>query len=52
MRVGATHGLGVKYLSRQDAETLGVIGSGWMARMHALAFACVRPLRKLKVYIA
>lgn len=50
MRVGATHALGAKYLAREDAETLGMIGSGWMARIHALAFACVRPLRRLKVF--
>jgi alanine dehydrogenase len=50
MRVGATAALGAKYLSRTNAETVGMIGSGGMARSCALGFAAVRKLRKIKAY--
>ena len=50
MRVGADGGIGVKYLARRDAEVVGMLGSGGMARSHMEAFACVRRLRKLQVF--
>jgi ornithine cyclodeaminase/alanine dehydrogenase-like protein (mu-crystallin family) len=50
MRVGACAGLGVKYLARDDAKVVGIIGSGGMARAYLRAFAEVRPLKRVKVY--
>ena len=50
MRVGADAGLGVKYLAREDAEVVGIIGSGGMARTYLQAFAEVRNLKRVKVY--
>ena len=50
MRVGAIAALGVKYLARADANTVGLLGSGWMARSHLSAFSCVRTLRRVKVF--
>ncbi len=50
MRVGAGAGLGVKYLAREDAEVVGIIGSGGMARTYLQAFAEVRKLSRVKVY--
>jgi alanine dehydrogenase len=50
MRVAADGGIGVKYLARTDAEVVGMLGSGGMARSHMQAFMAVRPVRKLKVY--
>ena len=49
-RVGAGAGLGVKYLSREDSHTVGMIGSGGMARSYLDAFCHVRQIRKVKVY--
>lgn len=50
MRVGADGGLGVKYMARQDASVVGMLGSGGMARTHMQAFTCSRPIRRLQVY--
>jgi alanine dehydrogenase len=50
MRVGATAGLGAKYLAREDAQTVAMIGSGGMARTHALAFCEVRKINRIRVY--
>jgi alanine dehydrogenase len=50
MRVGGGAGLGVKYLSRKDSQTVGMIGSGGMARTYLDAFCQVRKITKVKVY--
>jgi len=50
MRVGATAGLAANYLAREDAETVAMIGSGGMARTHAMAFAEVRKIKRITVY--
>ncbi len=50
MRVGAGAGLGAKYLSREDAHVVGMIGSGGMARNYLEAFHCVRDIRQVRVY--
>ena len=50
MRVGALAGLGARYLARQDASVVGILGSGGMARSFAEAFAAVRPVKTIKVY--
>ena len=50
MRVGAGAALGVKYLSRQDSESVGMIGSGAMARAFLEAFTNVRDIKRCRVY--
>jgi len=50
MRVGADGGIGVKYLARQDAEVIGMLGTGGMARTHMHAFTLVRDIKKLQVF--
>ncbi|MGH7848125.1 MAG: ornithine cyclodeaminase family protein [Candidatus Binatia bacterium] len=49
-RVGADSGIGVKYLAKEDARVVGMLGSGGMARTHLDAIAQVRNVRRLKVY--
>jgi alanine dehydrogenase len=50
MRVGATSAVGAKHLAREDAQVLGLFGSGWQAGAHLEALARVRELREVKVY--
>ena len=50
MRVGADGGIGVKYMARQDASVIGMLGSGGMARSHMEAFTSVRNIERLQVY--
>lgn len=50
VRVGGGAGLGVKYLSRPDSKTVGMIGSGGMARTYLDAFLQVRAIERVKVY--
>jgi alanine dehydrogenase len=50
MRVGGGAGIGAKYLSREDSQVIGMLGSGGMARTFLEAFACVRDIRQCKVY--
>src|SRR5918994_2442692 len=50
MRVGADSGIGVKYMAREDAEVVGMIGSGGMARSHVESFLLARKIKKIQVY--
>src|SRR5262249_30001148 len=50
MRVGADGGIGVKYMANEDAEVVGMLGSGGMARTHMQAFTRVRTIKKLQVF--
>jgi ornithine cyclodeaminase/alanine dehydrogenase-like protein (mu-crystallin family) len=50
MRVGACAGLGAKYLSRQNSTTLGMLGSGGMARTYAEAICRVRRIERIRVF--
>jgi len=50
LRVGGGAGLGVKYLSRQDSHSVGMIGSGGMARTYLDAFCQVRRITRVKVW--
>lgn len=50
MRVGGGAGIGAKYLAREDAQVVGMLGSGGMARTYLQAFCTVRPIHKVRVY--
>ena len=50
VRVGAAAGIGVDLMALPDASTLGLIGSGGMARTYLEAIAEVRSLREVRVY--
>jgi ornithine cyclodeaminase/alanine dehydrogenase-like protein (mu-crystallin family) len=50
MRVAATSAVASKYLARQDAKVMGLLGSGEQARTQVTAHLVVRQLTKVKVY--
>jgi len=50
MRVAGTSGLGIKYMAREDAKTVALIGAGWQAGAQVLAAATVRKIERFKVY--
>lgn len=50
MRVGAAAGIGTRLLARADAASVGMLGSGGMARTFLEAYTAVRPIARVKVF--
>jgi ornithine cyclodeaminase/alanine dehydrogenase-like protein (mu-crystallin family) len=50
MRVAAASGLGVKYMARQDARTVALLGSGWQAGSQVLAVTAVRDIDRIHCF--
>jgi alanine dehydrogenase len=49
-RVAGTGAVASKYISRADACTLGILGSGWQAEVAVLAHCLVRNISRVRVY--
>jgi alanine dehydrogenase len=50
MRTGAASGLATRFLARQDARTLGIVGTGLQARTQLQAIAQVRKLTEVRAF--
>jgi alanine dehydrogenase len=50
MRVGGANGLGVKYLARKDAKSVGILGSGWQAGAQLMAACAVRDIASIRCF--
>jgi alanine dehydrogenase len=50
IRVGAANGLGVKYLARKDARSVGILGSGWQAGTQLMAVCAVRRIETIRCF--
>src|SRR5215212_29319 len=50
MRVGAASALGVKYMARPDAATVGLIGAGWQAGGQVMAITAIRKIEVIRCY--
>lgn len=49
-RVGGANGVATRYLARQNAEVVGLIGSGWQAGTQVMAVCEARKIKKIKVF--
>jgi ornithine cyclodeaminase/alanine dehydrogenase-like protein (mu-crystallin family) len=50
MRTGAASGVATKYMAREDAQRVGIFGTGWQARSQLEAICAVRPIRAIKAF--
>jgi alanine dehydrogenase len=50
LRVGATSALAVSLAAREDAEVLGLFGTGMQAVPNCRAICAVRPIKRVKVF--
>jgi ornithine cyclodeaminase/alanine dehydrogenase-like protein (mu-crystallin family) len=50
IRTGAASAVATKYMARQDATVMGLLGSGWQAESQLAAIAEVRTLSEVRVF--
>jgi len=50
MRVGGANGLGIKYLARSNATTVGILGCGWQAGAQLMAACAVRKIASVRCF--
>jgi alanine dehydrogenase len=50
LRTGAASGVAAKYLAREDASSLGIVGAGVQAWFQAEALCTVRPIDTVKIF--
>jgi alanine dehydrogenase len=50
MRVGAANGLGIKYLARSNATTVGILGCGWQAGAQLMAACAMRQIASVRCF--
>lgn len=50
MRTGAASGVATKFLARADAQTVGIIGTGWQAESQLEAVCAVRSISRINCF--
>lgn len=50
MRVAACNGLGAKYMAREDASDIAILGSGWQAGSQLMAITSVRNVKRIRCF--
>ena len=50
IRTGAASGVATRHMARQDAATVGIVGTGFQARTQLEAVCAVRPIRAAAAY--
>jgi ornithine cyclodeaminase/alanine dehydrogenase-like protein (mu-crystallin family) len=50
MRTGAASGVGTRFMAREDASTVGIIGTGSQAKTQLEAVAAVRKIDEIRAY--
>ena len=50
MRVAGCNGLGAKYMAREDASDVGILGSGWQAGSQLMAITSVRDVKRIRCF--
>lgn len=50
VRVAAANGLGMKYMARDDADDIAIIGTGWQAGTQAIAATVARRVKRIRCW--
>jgi ornithine cyclodeaminase/alanine dehydrogenase-like protein (mu-crystallin family) len=50
MRTGGASGLATRYMAREEASEVGLVGAGLQARTQLLGVAAVRPIKQVRVF--
>ncbi|HET9529798.1 MAG TPA: ornithine cyclodeaminase family protein [Blastocatellia bacterium] len=50
MRTGAASGVATKFMARTDADSVGIIGTGWQAEGQLMAVCAVRQVKSIRAY--
>jgi ornithine cyclodeaminase/alanine dehydrogenase-like protein (mu-crystallin family) len=50
MRTGAASGVATRYMARDDAQRVGIYGTGWQAESQLMAVCSARAIKAIKAY--